>query len=48
MTGVAHMDEVLYLFPIRKLLFPTTLPTKDEDEVRKAMVNMWTDFARTG
>lgn len=48
MLGVDHMDEVLYLFPQRDFLFPTTLPTKDEDEVRKAMVEMWTDFARTG
>lgn len=42
------MDEVIYLFPQRDFLFPTTLPTKEEEQVRKAMVQMWTDFARTG
>lgn len=40
--------QVIYLFPQRDFLFPTTLPTKEEEEVRKAMVQMWTDFARTG
>lgn len=47
-AGVAHMDEVIYLFPVRKRMFPTALPTKEEEKVQKAMIQMWTDFARTG
>lgn len=29
-------------------MFPTTLPTKGEEQVREAMIQMWVDFARTG
>lgn len=47
-TGVAHADQDLYLFPVREKLFPTTLPTEGDEEVRKAMIQMLTDFARTG
>lgn len=33
---------------MREKLFPTTLPTKEDEEMRKAMIQMLTDFARTG
>lgn len=49
-AGVSHSDEELYLFPDRTIFyaFMQTLPTKEEVLVRKAMVEMWTNFARTG
>lgn len=46
--GVSHADENFYLFPVRERLFPTTLPTKEDEDVRKAVIQMWIDFARTG
>lgn len=49
-AGVSHSDEELYLFPDRQVFFGfmRTLPTKEELQVRKAMIEMWTNFARTG
>lgn len=46
--GNTHVDDLIFLFPQRDYIFPNTLPTKEEEIVRKAMVQMWTDFARTG
>lgn len=46
--GVSHADQSLYLFPVREKFFPTTLPTKGDEDVRNAMIQLWTDFARTG
>lgn len=47
-TGVSHADEMIYLFPVRKSLFPHTLPTIEDEQVSEAMTRMWVDFARTG
>lgn len=48
--GVSHSDEEFHLFPDRELFyaFMYTVPTREELEVRNGMVQMWTDFARTG
>ncbi|XP_031628536.1 liver carboxylesterase 1-like [Contarinia nasturtii] len=46
--GVSHADEQLHFFPISKKLFSNSLPTKEDDELRKSLVQMWVDFARTG
>lgn len=46
--GVAHADEVLYMFPIREAFFSNTLPTKEDEQVREAVVQLFVDFARTG
>lgn len=46
--GVSHGDDNIFLFPLREQRFKTSLPTKDEDQVRRAMVQMWVDFVRTG
>ena len=46
--GVSHMDEKLYFFPVREDVFPNSLPTKEDEEMRKSLVQMWVDFARTG
>lgn len=46
--GVSHGDEKIYLFPSREIDFPETLPTKGEDQIREAMIEMWINFARTG
>lgn len=47
-TGISHEDETIFLFPMRERRFKTSFPTRDEEQVRKAMLQMWTDFARTG
>ncbi|XP_031636223.1 venom carboxylesterase-6-like [Contarinia nasturtii] len=46
--GVSHADEQLYFFPKREKLFSNSLPTKEDDEMRKSLIQMWVDFARTG
>nr|AHJ81344.1 carboxylesterase [Locusta migratoria] len=46
--GVAHADDLFYLFPSNPY-YPTSgdMPEKDY-EVVKTMTKLWTDFARTG
>lgn len=39
---------VIYLFPVRERIFAQSLPTKEDEQIQRAMVQMWTDFARTG
>lgn len=46
--GISHADEKLYLFPVREDTFPHSLPTKEDEEVRKAILQSFIDFARTG
>lgn len=48
LAGVSHADQNLYFFPVRETSFPTTLPTKEDEEMRKALILMWIDFAKTG
>lgn len=46
--GVSHAEELQYLFPIAESLFISALPTKDDEEIRKGITQLWVDFARTG
>lgn len=46
--GVSHADEVLYMFPRRETIFPHSLPTKEDEEIREAILQLFVDFARTG
>ncbi|XP_031616881.1 cholinesterase 2-like, partial [Contarinia nasturtii] len=46
--GVSHGDDQPYFFPKRDTVFSNSLPTKEDDEMRKSLIQMWVDFARTG
>lgn len=46
--GVSHAEELQYLFPIAESLFISALPTKECEEIRKGITQLWVDFARTG
>lgn len=46
--GVSHAEELQYLFPIADGLFISALPTKEDEQVRKAITELWVNFARTG
>lgn len=47
-TGTCHAEELQYLFPVGRSLFPNALPTKRDREIQKALVDLWVNFARTG
>lgn len=47
-TGVSHAEELQYLFPIAESLFISALPTKDDEDIRKGITQLWVDFARSG
>ncbi|XP_031627736.1 venom carboxylesterase-6 [Contarinia nasturtii] len=46
--GVSHAEELQYLFPIADGLFISALPTKEDEEIRKAITQLWVNFASTG
>lgn len=46
--GVCHADELQYLFPLGQAFFHNSLPTKEDEEVRKILTELWVNFARTG
>lgn len=48
--GVAHEDELLYLFPINSQSFKTTNSnfTKVDEKISRIMVDFWTSFATNG
>lgn len=46
--GVSHAEELQYLFPIAESLFISALPTKEDEEIRKGITQLWVNFARTG
>ena len=41
-----HTDELMYLFSMTPIL--DMLPSEQDQEVRRAMVSMWSQFASTG
>ncbi|XP_059611145.1 juvenile hormone esterase-like [Phlebotomus argentipes] len=47
-SGVAHMDDIIYLFPVMKELFFKGMPTETDDFIRKTMVSLWVNFAKFG
>ncbi|XP_041788891.1 juvenile hormone esterase [Anopheles merus] len=48
--GVCHAEELQYIFPIAKEIpnFQTAIPTEDELEIRRVIIKLWINFARTG
>lgn len=46
--GVSHAEELQYLFPIADILFISALPTKEDEEIRRGITELWVNFARTG
>ena len=48
--GTSHLDELLYLFPVRSTYPPffTAIPTDEDERLREIMTKMWVDFATTG
>lgn len=46
--GVSHVDELLYLFPIVKNSINFKAMDKQDQAIRKQMVDMWVAFASTG
>ncbi|CAH1119496.1 unnamed protein product [Phaedon cochleariae] len=45
--GVAHADELQYLFPVSDQLFPDIIPSASDKKIAKLMTTFWTNFART-
>ncbi|KAG4076411.1 hypothetical protein HA402_005854 [Bradysia odoriphaga] len=46
--GACHAEELQYLFPIGKDLFISAAPTKSDTQIRKAITELWVNFAKTG
>lgn len=46
--GTTHADDLIPLFPIRKVAFYSAIPTEQDKELTRVMSLMWTNFARTG
>lgn len=46
--GVAHGDEVQYLFPIHRTFFPEVVFSYEDRELVDVFVTMWYNFAKTG
>lgn len=47
-VGVAHAEELQYLFPIGKWLFLSAVPTENDLKIRDLMTQMWVNFASYG
>lgn len=47
-TGTCHAEELQFLFPLGRDLFISAVPTAADTHMRKALVAMWANFARTG
>lgn len=46
--GTTHADDLIPLFPMRKVAFYSAIPSEQDRDVTKVMSLMWTNFARTG
>lgn len=48
--GTAHGDDLLYLFPPPKDVknYFGSFPAKEDESLRKSMVKLWVNFAKTG
>ncbi|XP_035896767.1 venom carboxylesterase-6-like [Anopheles stephensi] len=48
--GVCHAEELQYIFPIAKEIpnFHTSVPSDEELEIRRLIIQLWVNFARTG
>lgn len=48
LKGISHGDEMLYLFPLREKISPSSLPTEEDEQIRLAILRIFVDFARSG
>lgn len=48
LKGISHGDEMLYLFPLRENISPSSLPTKEDEQIRQTILRIFVDFARFG
>lgn len=46
--GVAHSDELQYLFPVSDLLFPNATMTKEDYRISEFMTKLLINFAKSG
>lgn len=46
--GVSHADELLYLFPVHEVLFPTSGMSEEDFRTVDVMTTLWTNFAKFG
>ena len=44
--GASHGDEIIYLFQLTPIA--EMIPSKDDQKVSREIVEMWTEFARSG
>lgn len=47
-TGVSHVDELLYLFPMGEMNVPHIVPSKVDSHLQEMMTEMWINFATNG
>lgn len=47
-TGSSHAEELQYLFPIARELFISSIPTEEDEKIRKIITKLWVNFAKTG
>jgi carboxylesterase type B len=46
-SGVCHADELIYLFPSARV-FRNISATLEDEQMTDCLIDMWTNFARTG
>lgn len=46
--GTAHADELQYLFPVRRLLFPNSTVSDEDHKMIDVMTSLWVNFAKSG
>lgn len=46
--GTAHADDLIPLFPLRKSVFYSSIPSTQDRELTTVMSQMWTNFVRFG
>jgi len=46
--GTSHADDLIPLFPLRKTVFFSSIPSSQDRELTEVMNLMWTNFARFG
>ncbi|XP_037029459.1 esterase FE4-like [Bradysia coprophila] len=46
--GTSHADDLIPLFPLRKTVFYSSIPTNEDRELIEVMPLLWTNFAKFG
>lgn len=47
-TGVSHVDDLFYLFPMTKGFAPQSVPTTTDTYIQLVLTEMWVNFATNG